>query len=305
MNFKEQLNQFQEEFEDFLLECDSCVECSINNQQNIHQLITDIQDLRNKIKHRKIDRKPLFEHRGDSVSLCEHRGKPDPIKARQRQEAHLRGLERSKNAQKRRLEAQERRTERQRAKLEREKQKSQKKQELQDKIDKIKNKQQQSQQKDIEQQYHEQKKEVDSRTSQFKQQNNRVEQSLATLDKAAPNQESRDYVSSLKNQVATYKQESASELESILSEDLSPEERQKKLKEFESNAQQKLDSLGDFDDDKDSKRDKTTSNFMSRSKEKTKEVMKGMLASCMWLIGYDAPLKEIKDAAMFVWNGGK
>lgn len=53
--------------------------------------------------------------------LFEHRGKPDPAKARARAEAHKRGILRSKNARRREKEAEERRKERAKKRAQREK----------------------------------------------------------------------------------------------------------------------------------------------------------------------------------------
>lgn len=53
--------------------------------------------------------------------LFEHRGKPDPAKVKAREEAHKRGLARSKNARRREKEAEERRKEREKKRKQREK----------------------------------------------------------------------------------------------------------------------------------------------------------------------------------------
>lgn len=53
--------------------------------------------------------------------LFEHRGKPDPVKAKARAEAHKRGILRSKNARRREKEAEERRKEREKKRAQREK----------------------------------------------------------------------------------------------------------------------------------------------------------------------------------------
>lgn len=53
--------------------------------------------------------------------LFEHRGKPDPAKAKARAEAHKRGILRSKNARRREKEAEERRKEREKKRAQREK----------------------------------------------------------------------------------------------------------------------------------------------------------------------------------------
>ena len=53
--------------------------------------------------------------------LFEHRGKPDPAKVKAREEAHKRGLARSKNARRREKEAEERRKEREKKRAQREK----------------------------------------------------------------------------------------------------------------------------------------------------------------------------------------
>ena len=53
--------------------------------------------------------------------LFEHRGKPDPAKVKAREEAHKRGLMRSKNARRREKEAEERRKEREKRRKQREK----------------------------------------------------------------------------------------------------------------------------------------------------------------------------------------
>ena len=84
------------------------------------EILYDLEDDLNNIE---ID---LFEHDSHDVPLMEHRGKPDPAKVRERQQAHKRGIERHKNALQRENQAKRNK-----------KSKQERKQELTNKLNKL------------------------------------------------------------------------------------------------------------------------------------------------------------------------
>lgn len=147
------------------------------------------------------------------MDLFEHRGKPDPAKVRQREEAHKRGLARSKHAREAEKEREAARRQREAARRKRElelkleqKQKQQRQQSSQQKQQRQQSEQQQSaiqrQQAEIEA-----KKKANNTLRTVHSNNEQVAQSIIELEQKAPSESAQEVGKQLSSEIKQFKQQ--------------------------------------------------------------------------------------------------
>lgn len=148
------------------------------------------------------------------MDLFEHRGKPDPKKARQREEAHKRGLARSKHAREAEKERDVARRQREAArrkrelelKLEQKRQGTQKQQQKQQQQQRQQKQQQQSaiqrQQAEIEA-----KKRANNTLRTVHSNNEQVAQSIIELEQKAPSESAQEVGKQLSSEIKQFKQQ--------------------------------------------------------------------------------------------------
>ena len=148
------------------------------------------------------------------MDLFEHRGKPDPAKVRQREEAHKRGLARSKHAREAEKEREAARRQREAArrkrelelKLEQKRQGTQKQQQKQQQQQRQQKQQQQSaiqrQQAEIEA-----KKRANNTLRTVHSNNEQVAQSIIELEQKAPSESAQEVGKQLSSEIKQFKQQ--------------------------------------------------------------------------------------------------
>lgn len=153
------------------------------------------------------------------MDLFEHRGKPDPAKVRQREEAHKRGLARSKHAREAEKEREAARRQREAArrkrelelKLEQKRQQSsqQKQQSEQQQSSQQRQQQQQQQQSAIQRQQAEieAKKRANNTLRTVHSNNEQVAQSIIELEQKAPSESAQEVGKQLSSEIKQFKQQ--------------------------------------------------------------------------------------------------
>lgn len=153
------------------------------------------------------------------MDLFEHRGKPDPAKVRQREEAHKRGLARSKHAREAEKEREAARRQREAArrkrelelKLEQKRQQSsqQKQQSEQQQSSQQRQQQQQQQQSAIQRQQAEieAKKRANNTLRTVHSNNEQVTQSIIELEQKAPSESAQEVGKQLSSEIKQFKQQ--------------------------------------------------------------------------------------------------
>lgn len=137
------------------------------------------------------------------MDLFEHRGKPDPAKVRQREEAHKRGLARSKHA---------REAEKEREAARRQREAARRKREIELKLEqKQKQQRQQSEQQQLaiqrQQAEIEAKKKANNTLRTVHSNNEQVAQSIIELEQKAPSESAQEVGKQLSSEIKQFKQQ--------------------------------------------------------------------------------------------------
>lgn len=237
--------------------------------------------------------------------LFEHRGKPDPIKAREREESRLRGAERRRNAQARRLEQA-------RAREEREKRREQ----LLKQRDREESKSKQQSQKQQKQQGS-QREQSSQRADSDKQRRADAHQQLSSTKKlksdfdkgvhhmqqTAPTKEAKQVAQQLSSDIGKFRQQFGNEFRQQV--DKNVQYSQQQLDNRKQAAQQRIDDYFqklEEESHKKLKGDSKAAKWLKDSMKNLRDYSKSFFVSCFDLIGYKDIYDGFKDGAKWVFG---
>ena len=219
------------------------------------------------------------------MDLFEHRGKPDPAKVRQREEAHKRGLARSKHAREAEKEREAARRQREAARRKRElelklEQKRQQKQQ----------KQQSSQQKSAQQQSAiqrqqaeiEAKKKANNTLRTVHSNNEQVAQSIIELEQKAPSESAQEVGKQLSSEIKQFKQQ----LDNDIARSVNDKDGQQIDIEQTKTKTKRLFKQIETKHTKDRKLSKSDSSWLKSALKKTEDSLIGILTGVGSLMGY-------------------
>lgn len=239
--------------------------------------------------------------------LFEHRGKPDPIKAREREESRLRGAERRRNAQARRLEQA-------RAREEREKRREQLlKQRDREESTKTKQRKVSEQQQSQKQQ----KQQSPQRTESDKQRRADAHQQLSSTKKlksdfdkgvhhmqqTAPTKEAKQVAQQLSSDIGKFRQQFGNEFRQQV--DKNVQYSQQQLDNRKQAAQQRIDDYFQQLEETNHKKlkgDSKATKWLKDSMKNLRDYSKSFFVSCFDLIGYKDIYDGFKDGAKWVFG---
>ena len=242
--------------------------------------------------------------------LFEHRGKPDPEKVRQRQEAHKRGLERHKNALERAKQAEAKKSLKSRikqAKVDIQKQEEQKEQEenkqqnkkqsqqtLKDRIQQAKvDIQKQEEQKEQEENKQQRKKESQQKLNDSKKLGAQLNKSFSDMKKSAPNKNCEKKVDELNKDIAKLNSQSIDAFDK-----LTPAEKKRRREKAKEELEKKYDELEkkhlkDFDTPEEKR-------WFRKNFNKLKRVGVGTADNLCDLMGYKDVYTDVANAVKYI-----
>lgn len=230
------------------------------------------------------------------MDLFEHRGKPDPAKVRQREEAHKRGLARSKHA---------REAEKEREAARRQREAARRKRELELKLEphkrqqsKRQGKQQRSQQSDKQQQQSssqqqqsaiqrqqaeiEAKKRANNTLRTVHSNNEQVAQSIIELEQKAPSESAQEVGKQLSSEIKQFKQQ----LDNDIARSVNDKDGQQIDIEQTKTKTKRLFKQIETKHTKDRKLSKSDSSWLKSALKKTEDSLIGILTGVGSLMGY-------------------
>ena len=235
------------------------------------------------------------------MDLFEHRGKPDPKKARQREEAHKRGLARSKHAREAEKEREAARRQREAARRKREielklEQKRQQKQQ----------KQQSSQQKSEQQQSAiqrqqteiEAKKKANNTLRTVHSNNEQVAQSIIELEQKAPSESAQEVGKQLSSEIKQFKQQ----LDNDIARSVNDKDGQQIDIEQTKTKTKRLFKQIETKHTKDRKLSKSDSSWLKSALKKTEDSLIGILTGVGSLMGYTDVYNAGKDGLSSIFT---
>lgn len=236
--------------------------------------------------------------------LFEHRGKPDPIKAREREESRLRGAERRRNAQARRLEQA-------RAREEREKRREQLlKQRDREESSKVERRSPQQQQQSQRSQKSQQKQSAQQRRADAHQQLSSTKKLKSDFDKGvhhmqqtAPTKEAKQVAQQLSSDIGKFRQQFGNEFRQQV--DKNVQYSQQQLDNRKQAAQQRIDDYFqqlEEESHKKLKGDSKAAKWLKDSMKNLRDYSKSFFVSCFDLIGYKDIYDGFKDGAKWVFG---
>lgn len=236
--------------------------------------------------------------------LFEHRGKPDPIKAREREESRLRGAERRRNAQARRLEQA-------RAREEREKRREQLlKQRDREESSKVELRSPQQQQQSQRSQKSQQKQSAQQRRADAHQQLSSTKKLKSDFDKGvhhmqqtAPTKEAKQVAQQLSSDIGKFRQQFGNEFRQQV--DKNVQYSQQQLDNRKQAAQQRIDDYFqqlEEESHKKLKGDSKAAKWLKDSMKNLRDYSKSFFVSCFDLIGYKDIYDGFKDGAKWVFG---
>lgn len=249
------------------------------------------------------------------MDLFEHRGKPDPKKARQREEAHKRGLARSKHAREAEKERKAARRQREAArrkrelelKLEQKRQGTQKQQQKQQSSQQKSEKQQKqsSQQKQqrptaIQRQQAEieAKKRANNTLRTVHSNNEQVAQSIIELEQKAPSESAQEVGKQLSSEIKQFKQQ----LDNDIARSVNDKDGQQIDIEQTKTKTKRLFKQIETKHTKDRKLSKSDSSWLKSALKKTEDSLIGILTGVGSLMGYTDVYNAGKDGLSSIFT---
>lgn len=228
------------------------------------------------------------------MDLFEHRGKPDPAKVRQREEAHKRGLARSKHAREAEKEREAARRQREVArrkrelelKLEQKRQQKQQKSEQQRQQSEQQQQQQSAQQRPTaiqrQQDEIEVKKKANNTLRTVHSNNEQVAQSIIELEQKAPSESAQEVGKQLSSEIKQFKQQ----LDNDIARSVNDKDGQQIDIEQTKTKTKRLFKQIETKHTKDRKLSKSDSSWLKSALKKTENSLIGILTGVGSLMGY-------------------
>ena len=255
------------------------------------------------------------------MDLFEHRGKPDPKKARQREEAHKRGLARSKHAREAEKEREAVRRQREAArrkrelelKLEQKRQQRQQKQQSQQKSEQQQQRQQQSEQSSQQRQQKseqqqsaiqrqqaeiEAKKRANNTLRTVHSNNEQVAQSIIELEQKAPSESAQEVGKQLSSEIKQFKQQ----LDNDIARSVNDKDGQQIDIEQTKTKTKRLFKQIEAKHTKDRKLSKSDSSWLKSALKKTEDSLIGILTGVGSLMGYTDVYNAGKDGLSSIFT---
>lgn len=246
------------------------------------------------------------------MDLFEHRGKPDPAKVRQREEAHKRGLARSKHA---------REAEKEREAARRQREAARRKRELELKLEPLKRqqskrqgKQQQRQQSEQQQQQQsaqqrptaiqrqqaeiEAKKKANNTLRTVHSNNEQVAQSIIELEQKAPSESAQEVGKQLSSEIKQFKQQ----LDNDIARSVNDKDGQQIDIEQTKTKTKRLFKQIETKHTKDRKLSKSDSSWLKSALKKTEDSLIGILTGVGSLMGYTDVYNAGKDGLSSIFT---
>lgn len=248
------------------------------------------------------------------MDLFEHRGKPDPKKARQREEAHKRGLARSKHA--REVEKERDAARRQRDAARRQRDAARRKRELELKLEQKRQQRQlepqlpSEQQKQSSQQKQQQsaiqrqqaeieaKKKANNTLRTVHSNNEQVAQSIIELEQKAPSESAQEVGKQLSSEIKQFKQQ----LDNDIARSVNDEDAQQIDIEQTKTKTKRLFKQIETKHTKDKKLSKSDSNWLKSALKKTENSLIGILTGVGSLMGYTDVYNAGKDGLSSIFT---
>lgn len=237
------------------------------------------------------------------MDLFEHRGKPDPKKARQREEAHKRGLARSKHAREAEKEREAARRQREAArrkrelelKLEQQRQQSEQQQSSQQRQQKSEQQQSaiQRQQAEIEA-----KKKANNTLRTVHSNNEQVTQSIIELEQKAPSESAQEVGKQLSSEIKQFKQQ----LDNDIARSVNDKDGQQIDIEQTKTKTKRLFKQIETKHTKDRKLSKSDSSWLKSALKKTEDSLIGILTGVGSLMGYTDVYNAGKDGLSSIFT---
>lgn len=235
------------------------------------------------------------------MDLFEHRGKPDPAKVRQREEAHKRGLARSKHAREAEKEREAARRQREAARRKRElelklEQKRQGKQQQRQQSSQQKQQQQsaiQRQQAEIEA-----KKRANNTLRTVHSNNEQVAQSIIELEQKAPSESAQEVGKQLSSEIKQFKQQ----LDNDIARSVNDKDGQQIDIEQTKTKTKRLFKQIETKHTKDRKLSKSDSSWLKSALKKTENSLIGILTGVGSLMGYTDVYNAGKDGLSSIFT---
>lgn len=252
------------------------------------------------------------------MDLFEHRGKPDPAKVRQREEAHKRGLARSKHAREAEKEREAARRQREAArrkrelelKLEQKRQQRQQKQQSQQKSEQQQQRQQQSEQSSQQKQQQrptaiqrqqaeiETKKRANNTLRTVHSNNEQVAQSIIELEQKAPSESAQEVGKQLSSEIKQFKQQ----LDNDIARSVNDKDGQQIDIEQTKTKTKRLFKQIETKHTKDKKLSKSDSSWLKSALKKTEDSLIGILTGVGSLMGYTDVYNAGKDGLSSIFT---
>lgn len=262
------------------------------------------------------------------MDLFEHRGKPDPAKVRQREEAHKRGLARSKHAREAEKEREAARRQREAArrkrelelKLEQKRQQSGQKQQRQQREQSEQSQKQQQQQKSEQQQQRQQqqrpsaqqrptaiqrqqaeieaKKKANNTLRTVHSNNEQVAQSIIELEQKAPSESAQEVGKQLSSEIKQFKQQ----LDNDIARSVNDKDGQQIDIEQTKTKTKRLFKQIETKHTKDKKLSKSDSSWLKSALKKTEDSLIGILTGVGSLMGYTDVYNAGKDGLSSIFT---
>lgn len=244
------------------------------------------------------------------MDLFEHRGKPDPKKARQREEAHKRGLARSKHA---------REAEKEREAARRQREAARRKRELELKLEqKRQGKQQQRQQSEQQQSSQQRQQKSEQQQSAIQRQqaeieakkkanntlrtvhsnNEQVTQSIIELEQKAPSESAQEVGKQLSSEIKQFKQQ----LDNDIARSVNDKDGQQIDIEQTKTKTKRLFKQIENKHTKDRKLSKSDSSWLKSALKKTEDSLIGILTGVGSLMGYTDVYNAGKDGLSSIFT---
>ena len=256
------------------------------------------------------------------MDLFEHRGKPDPAKVRQREEAHKRGLARSKHAREAEKEREAARRQREAArrkrelelKLEQKRQGKQQQRQQSEQQQSSQQRQQSSQQKQQRQQSEQQqqrpsaiqrqqaeieaKKKANNTLRTVHSNNEQVAQSIIELEQKAPSESAQEVGKQLSSEIKQFKQQ----LDNDIARSVNDKDAQQIDIEQTKSKTKRLFKQIETKHTKDRKLSKSDSSWLKSALKKTEDSLIGILTGVGSLMGYTDVYNAGKDGLSSIFT---
>lgn len=227
------------------------------------------------------------------MDLFEHRGKPDPAKVRQREEAHKRGLARSKHAREAEKEREAARRQREAARRKRELELKLEQKQRQGRQDERQQQKQQRQQSEQQQQQKqsaiqrqqaeiEAKKRANNTLRTVHSNNEQVAQSIIELEQKAPSESAQEVGKQLSSEIKQFKQQ----LDNDIARSVNDKDGQQIDIEQTKTKTKRLFKQIETKHTKDRKLSKSDSSWLKSALKKTEDSLIGILTGVGSLMGY-------------------